>query len=495
MKKVFFCGIAGSGMSALAGLFKKKGYEVYGSDARFYPPVDGLLKDLQVTLFQGFCEKNIPAAIDFCVIGNVVGRGNPEVEFILNRGIEYYSMAEALQHFFIKGKESLVVAGSHGKTTTASFIAHLLTVAGRQPGFFIGGKPLNFAANFHLGRGDYFVTEGDEYETAFFDRTAKFFKYRPDRLILTALEHDHLDFYKTPESYLQSFQNLVNQVPGRGTIIVNRDYEMALQAVARAFTPVIAYGQSGADYEITHVQAKDGGYDFRLTQQSWIRALDNKFSSQKTQKIYYKALKNNSRQWQFHTPLAGPYNVWNLTAGIILALELQLPLKAIEKALATFQGVERRLTVIGRLQNTVFIEDFAHHPTAIANVLRALPSLYPQHEILVVFEPRSWSLRRNFFQDQLPASLAYADAIVIKDVFEKEKIPASERLNVAKVKKELEAMGKGVQVFENYHDIQQFLSTLDFSLKRVIILLSNGDVHDFTDWVKDLTREKQNQFN
>jgi UDP-N-acetylmuramate: L-alanyl-gamma-D-glutamyl-meso-diaminopimelate ligase len=469
MKKVFLCGIAGTGMSALAGLFKKKGYEVYGSDTNFYPPVDGLLKDLHVTLFGGFSAKNISAAIDFCVIGNVVGRGNPEVEFILDQGIEYYSMAEALQRFFIKGKESLVVAGSHGKTTTASFIAHLLTIAGCQPGFFIGGKPLNFAANYQLGRGDYFVTEGDEYETAFFDRTAKFFKYRPDRLILTALEHDHIDFYPSAAAYLKSFQDLVNQVPGRGTIIVNRDYEMALQAVTRAFTPVISYGQSAADYEITHVQAKNGGYDFRLN--------------------------SNSRHWDFHTPLAGPYNVWNLTAGIILALELQLPLKAIEKALATFRGVERRLTIIGQLQNTVFIEDFAHHPTAIANVLRALPALFPRREIMVVFEPRSWSLRRNFFQDQLPASLAYADEIVIKDVFEKEKVPVNERLDVAKVKKVLEAMGKGVRVFENYQDIQQFLSTLDFSLKRVIILLSNGDVHDFTDWAKGLTWGEKNQSN
>jgi UDP-N-acetylmuramate: L-alanyl-gamma-D-glutamyl-meso-diaminopimelate ligase len=244
---------------------------------------------------------------------------------------------------------------------------------------------------------------------------------------------------------------------------------MAIRAVARAFTPVISYGQNGADFAIAHVHAKKGGYDF--------------------------CLKSNSRQWQFHTPLAGSYNVWNLTAGIILALEMQLPLKAIEKALATFQGVERRLTIIGQLQNTVFIEDFAHHPTAIASVLRALPALYPRHEIMVVFEPRSWSLRRNFFQDQLPTSLAYADEIVIKDVFEKEKIPAAERLDVIKVKKRLEAKAKGVRVFENYNEIRQFLSALDFSSKRVVILLSNGDVHDFTDWVKGLIQKKKYQSN
>ena len=458
VKKVYLCGIAGTGMSALAGLFKKKGYRVCGSDAHFYPPVDGLLKKMRVNVVQGFAAKNIPADADFCVIGNVVGRGNPEVETILDRNLEYYSMAEALQRFFIKGRESLVVAGSHGKTTTASFIAHMLAVAGRQPGFFIGGKPINFDANYGLGSGGYFVTEGDEYETAFFDRTAKFFKYRPDRLIITALEHDHLDFYPTAEAYLKSFQNLVNQVPGRGTIIVNRDYEMARQAVARAFTPVITYGRNGSDYEIQRVRAKNGGYDFRLEGRSFQR--------------------------QFHVPLAGPYNIWNLTAGIILALELQLPWPAIEKALATFKGVERRLTVLGRAQQTVFIEDFAHHPTAIGQVLRALPALYPSHRIVAVFEPRSWSLRRVFFQEQLPACLAAADEILIKDVYEKEKISAGERLDVARVKKDLEGLGKKVKVFERYADIQKSLSALDFSQPRVVILLSNGDVHEFSDWAR-----------
>ncbi len=464
MKKVYLCGIAGTGMSALAGLFKKKGYMVCGSDAHFYPPVDGLLKKLNVRLFEGFSERNIPADIDFCVIGNVVGRGNPEVEFILDRSIEYFSMAEALQRFFIKGNESIVVAGSHGKTTTASFIAHMLTVAGKRPGFFIGGKPLNFAANYGLGRGTYFVTEGDEYETAFFDRTAKFFKYRPDRLIITALEHDHIDFYPSAAAYLKSFQDLVNQVPGRGTIIVNHDYDMARLAVARAFTPVIFYGQNMADYQINDVVTRNNGHDFCLRYQS--------------------------RSWKFHAPLAGPYNMWNLTAGIILALELRLPLAAIKKALATFKGVERRLSVIGRLQNTIFLEDFAHHPTAIAHVLGALPSLYPGCRIIVVFEPRSWSLRRNFFQDKLPASLAGADEIIIKDVFQKEKIAAGDRLDVAKLKKKLQAMGRNVQVYENFPDIQQSLSGLDFSQPRVIILLSNGDVHDFSNWVKDLIAKK-----
>jgi len=466
VKKVFLCGIAGSGMSALAGLFKQQGYDVVGSDVRFYPPVDQLLADLQVTLFQGFSAQNIPANIDFCVIGNAISRGNPEAEHILDHGLEYFSMAEALQRFFIKGKRSLVVAGSHGKTTTASFVAHLLTVAGLRPGFFIGGKPANFTANHQLAAGDYFVSEGDEYETAFFDRSAKFFKYRPDLLLITALEHDHIDFYRTAESYLQSFKNLVNQVPGRGRIIVNVDYEMARQAVSRSFTPVISYGRAGADYEINDVQPSRGGYDF--------------------------GLESGGRSRRFHSPLAGPYNVWNLTAGIILARELGLPEAAVAKALATFGGVERRLSPLGRLQNTVFIEDFAHHPTAIAQVLGGLPDAYPGRRIVAVFEPRSWSLRRNFFQGRLAASLGHADEIVIKDVYEKEKIPTGERLDIGALQAELEAMGKKVHVFADYDEIKRFVGALDFSRKQVVILLSNGDVRDFTAWVKALCEKKRN---
>lgn len=466
VKKVFLCGIAGTGMSALAGLFKQQGYEVYGSDNRFYPPVDRLLADLNITLFQGFSAQNIPANVDFCVIGNVISRGNPEAEHILDQGLEYFSMAEALQQFFIKGKRSLVVAGSHGKTTTASFVAHLLTVAGLRPGFFIGGKPVNFPANHQLAAGDFFVSEGDEYESAFFDRSAKFFKYRPDLLLITALEHDHIDFYPSAESYLQSFKNLVNQVPGRGRIIVNGDYEMARQAVSRSFTPVISYGRPGADYEINDVRPQRGGYDFEL--------------------------ESGGRRRNFHSPLAGSYNVWNLTAGIILAHELGLAEETVANALATFAGVERRLSPLGRLQNTVFIEDFAHHPTAIAQVLDGLRDAYPGWMIVVLFEPRSWSLRRNFFQDRLLASLGQADEIVIKDVYEKEKIPLAERLDIAALRAELEAMGKKVHVFANYEEIKRFVSELDFSLKQVVILLSNGDVGDFTAWVRTLCEIKRN---
>jgi len=454
------CGIAGTGMSALAGLFKELGWEVFGSDSRFYPPVDRLLEELGVTLFQGFDARNIPAGIDLCVIGNVISRGNPEAEFILDRRLEYLSMAEALQRYFIRGKRSLVVAGSHGKTTTASFVAHLLERAGLRPGFFIGGKPVDFAANYRVAAGDFFVSEGDEYETAFFDRSAKFFKYRPEMLLITALEHDHIDFYPTPEAYLQSFRNLVNQVPASGRIVVNGDYDMARQAVARAFSPVVFYGGRGNDHEIVDLRPSRGGYDF--------------------------ALESGGVRHRFHTPLPGPYNAWNLAAGILLAGELGVPAAKVEEAVATFRGVERRLTVLGEAKGTVFLSDFAHHPTAIAQVLSGLPGAYPGRRIVAVFEPRSWSLRRNHFQERLPASLAHADEIIIKDVYEKEKIPAAERLSLAAIQSALEARGKTVRIFPGFEGIQRHIAALDLERSQIVILLSNGDVGDFTAWVRNL---------
>ena len=463
VKKVFLCGIAGTGMSALAGLFKGQGYAVYGSDNRFYPPVDRLLKELDVILFQGFAAKNIPADVDFCVIGNAISRGNPEAEAILDRRLEYFSMAEALQRFFIRGKRSLVVAGSHGKTTSASFVAHMLEVAGLRPGFFIGGKPVDFAANYRLAAGDYFVSEGDEYESAFFDRSAKFFKYRPEMLLITALEHDHIDFYRSEDSYLQSFQNLVNQVPGNGRIIVNHDYAMARKAVARAFTPVVFYGGPGSDHEVSGLRPRQGGYDFSLKVGGEVRS--------------------------FHTRLPGPYNAWNLAAGILLGHELGLPAAVVEQAAASFQGVERRLQVLGTARETVFLSDFAHHPTAIAQVLGGLPDSYPGRRIIAVFEPRSWSLRRNFFQDRLPAALARADEIVIKDVYEKEKIPVAERLSLDGVRSALAALGREARIFPDFQGIQAYIGALDLGARQVVVLLSNGDVREFSDWVQALCRD------
>ncbi len=458
--KVFLSGIAGTGMSSLAGLFKEKGYDVSGSDTNFYPPVDKILENMKVRLFSPYAPENIAQDVDFCVIGNIVSRGNPEAEYILNNGLEYYSMAEALYKFFIKGKKSVVAAGTHGKTTISSFISYLLHYAGRNPGFFIGGKPLDFDANYALGQGDCFVIEGDEYETSFFDRSSKFLKYHPYYLILSALEYDHLDFFSDESLYLKAFQNLVNQVPADGLIIANMDYPMNVKALAKAFTPVKTYGTSeNCDYRIVDITFENPGYRFTL--------------------------QTSSGSMTFSTTMNGKYNVWNLTAGIILGLHLGIPENIIGEAVASFKGVERRLNEINRIGNTLFLEDFAHHPTAIQQVLESVRESYPQKKIIALFEPRSWSLRRNFFQDRLAQSFLAADHIFFKEVFQKEKIAVDQRLDVSKIEKELLQKGKAVTIFEEFSELEDFLHSMDYDCDNVVVILSNGSFGDIPRFVKE----------
>lgn len=461
MLKVFLSGIAGTGMSSLAGLFKQKGYRVLGSDVNFYPPVDKILENMKVQIFCPYDEKNIPGDVKFCILGNIISRGNPEAEFILNNDIEYYSMAEALYKFFIKGKKSITAAGTHGKTTIASFVSYLLDFAGMKPGFFIGGKPIDFNSNYRVGTGDYFVIEGDEYETSFFDRSSKFLKYHPYYLILSSLEYDHLDFFPSEQLYLKAFQNLVNQVPSNGLIILNNDYPLNVKAVEKAFTPVVTYGTANnPDYLIKNIEYKNSGCTFTL--------------------------KHDANETAFTTSLFGRYNAWNLTSGIILGAHLGIPWKILREAVETFHGVERRLNQIKNIGNTLFLEDFAHHPTSIKQVLQSVREAYPLKTLIALFEPRSWSLRRNFFQDRLAASFLDADEIFIKEVFQKEKIPAADRLDVNKIKTGLIKKGKKITVFNDKQVIKTFLKTLDYSRENVVVILSNGSFDGLPDFVRNL---------
>lgn len=460
--KVFLSGIAGTGMSSLAGLFKQKGFDVSGSDVNFYPPVDKILENMKVQLFNPYRAENIPKDVDLCVVGNIISRGNPEAEYILDNDIPYYSMAEALYEFFIKGKRSIVAAGTHGKTTISSFISFLLDYAGLEPGYFIGGKPLDFESNYAVGSGDTFVMEGDEYETSFFDRSSKFLKYHPLYLTLSALEYDHLDFFPYEDIYLKAFQNLVNQVPSKGLIVMNSDYPMNFKAVEKAFTPVTTYGAANdPDYLIKNIERKDGCYHFTL--------------------------KHGATETIFKTPLEGRYNAWNLTSGIILGLHLGIDEKTVKMAVEAFRGVERRLNEINTIGNTLFLEDFAHHPTSIGQVLRSVRETHPGKRIITFFEPRSWSLRRNYFQGLLAQSFTDADEIFFKEVFQKEKIPADQRLDVLKIKKELENKGKKVTVFEDVQVLKEFIGMLDFEQEQVVVILSNGGFDGIPDFVRSLS--------
>ncbi len=448
MPHAHLLGIGGTGMSALAGLLVEAGWRVTGSDQAVYPPVDALLEKLGIDVGQGYAEGTLPIAADLYVIGNVISRGNPQAELILNQGLPYLSMAEALYRHAIAGRESCVIAGSHGKTTITSMVAHILAKTGRDPGFFVGGKPANFPANYRLGRGRFFVSEGDEYETAFFDRASKFLHYHPRYLVLTSLEYDHLDVFPSEALYLKSFQNLVNQVPGDGLIVAHHDFPMAREAVARAFTPVVFYGENGGDVRISDVAQSPAGLAFTLRGDHWDHRLT--------------------------LAIKGRYNACNAAAAAILTARLGVPEEAVVRALASFAGVDRRLQTIVRHNKIEYLEDFAHHPTAIASVLASLREEHSGCRLVAVFEPRSWSLRRNFFQTPLACSLSLADEIVLGEVYEAEKIPVQERLDLDRLCAELTALGRQVTRGGNADEMWSALTQRDSGTPTVVVLLSNG---------------------
>ncbi len=446
--KVFLSGIAGTGMSSLAGLFREKGFDVYGSDVSFYPPTGPILKRMGVKIFEGYSEKNIPPDVDVCVIGNIISRGNPEAEFILNKKLKFYSMAEALKKFFISEKISVVVAGTHGKTTISSFLAFLFSAGGLDPGYFIGGKPVDLSSNYSSGGGDHFICEGDEYETSFFDRSSKFLKYFPDILILSSLEYDHLDFFKTEREYSSAFKNLVNQVPSGGLIISSSDNKMNGEVIKGSISPVVTYGTGNGDIIINDIIKHNEGFSFNIIR--------------------------NGEKLPFVTNLPGKYNVHNLTAGIIAGIHVGIPLDTIRNAVEGFNGVERRLRKIGVKGDSVLYEDFAHHPTSIGEVLSSLKELYPGKILTALFEPASWSLKNSYFEERLTDSLSIADEIMIKIPKRISRVPEGERLNIDTLVDKLNARGKKGTAVEEISEFETFLKNIGLKDRRIIVLLSNG---------------------
>ncbi|MEN8222943.1 MAG: Mur ligase family protein [Acidobacteriota bacterium] len=460
--KVFLSGIAGTGMSSLAGLFKEAGFDVSGSDTAFYPPVGPMLKSAGITTFEGFSASNIPQDVDFCVIGNIISRGNPEAEFILNNKIKFYSMAAALKEFFIKDSISIVASGTHGKTTVSSFLAYLFSLWGADPGYFIGGKPVDLGSNYSTGKGKYFISEGDEYETAFFDRSSKFLKYFPDILIISSLEYDHLDFFRTETDYLHAFRNLVNQVPSGGTIIFNSDFSMAEDTLEGSISPRISYGKRDCDYTVGDIQPDPEGINF--------------------------SLKSKDAELVFRTPLHGEYNVLNLSAGIIAGIHSGIPVSVIKDAVKGFNGVERRLRKIGTKDNSVLYEDFAHHPTSIREVLKSLKTLYPGKILTAFFEPASWSLKNKYFEDRLLESLSIADEVLIKAPVRMGKIPESKRINIEAIAEKLNSTGKKCDLTEKISDFETFLKNISHKDNRTIVILSNGSFDSLPSFAGELFR-------
>ena len=448
-KHIHLIGICGTAMASLAGMLKERGFHVTGSDAAAYPPMSDFLQSLGIPVAQPFAMVNLRPTPDLVVVGNAISRGNVELEHVLDQRIPFCSLPQLLHDEFLRGKEVLVVAGTHGKTTTTSMVAWMFEVAGTQPSFLIGGIAENFGRSFQLGSGKYFILEGDEYDTAFFDKGPKFLHYFPDFVILTSVEFDHADIYKDLDAVETSFKRLVNLVPRRGRIVAFDSGESIERCLARAFCPVERYGTCGsAMWRIVNVRIEHD-------RTAW-------------------SVQRNGASWaDFEFPQAGEYNVWNATAAAAMAANYGIPMEVIAQALKTFKSVKRRLEVKAEVNGITIIDDFAHHPTAIAVTLNALRARYPGRRLWAILEPRSNTLRRNIFQQDLGNSLAIADEIVIASVFKSESIPESERLDVTAVAVQLGTSGHHARVLEDVDTIVGICSP-EMHSGDVVAILSNG---------------------
>jgi UDP-N-acetylmuramate: L-alanyl-gamma-D-glutamyl-meso-diaminopimelate ligase len=448
-RHIHLIGICGTAMASLAGMLNQRGYKVTGSDMAAYPPMSNFLASLGIPVAQPYKEENLDPAPDLVIVGNAISRGNPELECVLDKRIPFQSMAQLLHDEFLRGKQSLVIAGTHGKTTTTSMTSWIFAHAGRNPAFLIGGIAENFGSSFAVTDGKEFILEGDEYDTAFFDKGPKFLHYFPDDVILTSVEFDHADIYKGLDEVKTAFKRLVNLVPRRGRVIAWDGTANVTECVARAFCNVERYG---------------------LFHESYWRIEDVKYEPEQTS---WRVSREGKPWGEFSFPLAGEYNVLNATAAAALASGYGISPEQIADALASFRSVKRRLEVKADVNGVLIIDDFAHHPTAIAETLKAIRSRYPGRRVWAVLEPRSNTLRRNVFQHELARSLALAEEVVVAGVFKSDAIPERERLDIRDVLADIRKQGKSARYFETADEI---VSTITPELRAgdVVAILSNG---------------------
>jgi UDP-N-acetylmuramate: L-alanyl-gamma-D-glutamyl-meso-diaminopimelate ligase len=450
VEHIHMLGMAGSAMAPVAGMLKERGFHVTGSDVNVYPPASTLLDSLGVTWNEGYREENLKPVPDLCVIGNAISRGNVEVEHILDNKIPYCSMPQLLEEYFIPGHTSIVVAGTHGKTTTTAMLAWIFYVAGRRPDFLIGGVAPNFGdRSYGLGGGEDFIIEGDEYDTAFFDKGPKFLHYHPDELILTSLEFDHADIYPDLASISLQFRRLVNLVPQRGRILAWGESPELKEAVSKAFCTVETFGfMPDCDWCAGDILWHDSATEFR---------------------VVYKG----GEVTRIRMPVAGRHNVLDALAAVALAYGRGIECDAIERAMATFESVRRRMEIKGEAGGVLVVEDFAHHPTAIRMTLEAARTRWPGRKLWAAFEPRSNTMRRKIFQDDLTDSLAVADAVVLGAVDRPQLLADSERLSPDAIAENLRSRGQAANAFPSADNIADHLAE-NVKPGDLVMVMSNG---------------------
>ena len=452
MKRIHLIGVGGTAMATLAAMLKQKGHDVRGSDQGVYPPMSTFLERESIEARVGYRAENITPDLDLVVVGNAISRGNPEVEEVLDRKIRHCSLPEAIREHFLWGARPVVVAGTHGKTTTTSLAAWLLTAAGRDPSLLVGGIAANFGdegSSYRLGKGREFVIEGDEYDSAFFDKTAKFLKYLPDIAVIGNIEFDHADIYANLDEIRLAFRRLANLVPRRGLLLLGIDSPEAARIREAAKSPVQTFGLVP--------EADWFGYDLHVT------CAGTAFSVRHDGQTF----------GAFELPMLGAHNVRNALAAIAVAHAVGVDSKVIAAAMRGFKGVKRRLESVGSVAGVTVYDDFAHHPTAIAETLAAMRLAHPDSRIRAVFEPRSASSCRKVFQEAFARSFSAADDVILAAVF-RSNLPESERLSAEQLVADIEARGTTARYIPAVDDIVAALVRERQDDDQVVIMSNGG---------------------
>ena len=452
--RVHLSGICGTAMASLAGLLREAGHEVTGSDQDVYPPMSTQLDALGIPVRSPYAEANIPEDAETIVIGNALSRGNPEVEAVLDRRLPFTSAPALIADAFIRGRTSLVVAGTHGKTTTTSLLAFLLERAGADPSFLIGGVPVDFERSYKLGQGRHFVIEGDEYDTAFFDKRPKFVHYLPDIAVIGNLEYDHADIYPDLAAVQTAFVRLMNVIPRRGVLIAGVESPALRELLPKAFCRVETFGLGvDADWQAEDVAPSGEGTSFRLVQRTSAGRLGHGV---------------------FETRLAGEHNVRNALAALAAANAAGFSPSAVREALAAFRGVKRRLELRGVARGVSVYDDFAHHPTAVRVTLEAVRRAAPAGRVVAVFEPRSYTSRTKVFQDDFAQAFGAADLVVVAAAHLPEKVPPAQRLSEKELVEGIAAHGRAAEFVATVPAIVERVASWVREGDRVVVLSNGG---------------------
>ncbi len=451
MTRVHFIGICGTAMATLAAMLKRKGLDVRGSDKDVYPPMSTFLEREGIPIESGYLSSHITGNLDLVVVGNAISRGNPELEEVLDRKIRYCSLPEAIREHFLWGARSIVVAGTHGKTTTTAMIGHLLMVGGLDPSVLVGGVAADLGeggSSYRIGSGRDFVIEGDEYDSAFFDKTAKFLKYLPDIAIVGNIEFDHADIYQDLDAVKLAFRRLVNLVPRRGLLVLGADSPDALALKEFSRSPVETFGLSDlADWRAYDLEPGHGGIRFRVQHRAEPRGL-------------------------FEIPLVGEHNVRNALSAMAVAAAVGVDEPSILSGLRDFGGVKRRLEEVGTSQGVTLYDDFAHHPTAVKETLAAVRAANPDRRLWAIFEPRSASSCRRVFQDAFADAFVAADETIIAAVY-RSSLPEEDRLSPQRLVTDLAAKGRHARYVPTTDEIVE-VAAAELQQGDLVVVMSNG---------------------